>query len=139
MEKDAVRRHVHAALERETRINLHHHSIKIEAADGTVTLIGEVADVAAKKLALQLAAAVDGVRAVIDRLRITPGERRGDVTARAKRRRHGGLADWSADSTREGRNLGRPVPRRASGRCARAVRRAARSRAARFREELAAR
>ena len=28
MEKDAVRRHVHAALERETRINLHHHSIR---------------------------------------------------------------------------------------------------------------
>lgn len=82
MEKDAVRRHVHAALERETRINLHHHPIKIEAADGTVTLDGEVADVAAKKLALQLAAAVDGVRAVIDRLRITPGERRGDGAVR---------------------------------------------------------
>ncbi len=82
MEKDAVRRHVHAALERENRINLHHHPIKIEAADGTVTLDGEVADVAAKKLALQLTAAVDGVRAVIDRLRITPGERRGDGAVR---------------------------------------------------------
>jgi osmotically-inducible protein OsmY len=82
MQKDAVRRHVHAALERENRINLHHHPIKIEAADGTVILQGEVADVAAKKLALQLAAAVDGVRAVIDRLRITPGERRGDGAVR---------------------------------------------------------
>ena len=82
MEKHAVRRHVHAALERETRINLHHHPIKIEAADGTVTLEGEVADVAAKKLAVQLAAAVDGVRAVIDRLRTTPGERRGDGAVR---------------------------------------------------------
>jgi osmotically-inducible protein OsmY len=82
MEKDAVRRHVHAALERETRIDLHHHPIKIEAADGTVTLQGEVADVAAKKLALQLAAAVDGVRAVVDRLRIAPGERRGDGAVR---------------------------------------------------------
>lgn len=82
MERDAVRRHVHAALERETRIDLHHHPIKIEAADGSVTLEGEVADIAAKKLALQLAGAVDGVREVVDRLRITPGERRGDGAVR---------------------------------------------------------
>ena len=82
MQRDAVRRHVHAALVRETRINLHHNPIRIEAADGTVTLEGEVADVAAKKLAVQLAAAVDGVRAVVDRLRTTPGERRGDGAVR---------------------------------------------------------
>jgi len=82
MEKDAVRRQVHAALERENRIDLHHHPIKIEAADGSVTLEGEVADIAAKKLALQLAGAVDGVREVVDRLRITPGERRGDGAVR---------------------------------------------------------
>jgi osmotically-inducible protein OsmY len=82
MEKDAVRRHIHAALERETRIDLHHNRIRIESADGTVTLEGEVADIAAKKLAIQLAAAVDGVHAVVDRLRITPGERRGDGAVR---------------------------------------------------------
>ena len=82
MERDAVRRHVHAALERESRIDLHHHPIRIEAADGSVTLEGEVADIAAKKLALQLAGAVDGVREVVDRLRITPGERRGDGAVR---------------------------------------------------------
>ena len=82
MEKDAVRRQVHAALEREHRIDLHHHPIRIEAADGCVTLEGEVADIAAKKLAVQLAEAVDGVREVVDRLRITPGERRGDGAVR---------------------------------------------------------
>jgi osmotically-inducible protein OsmY len=74
--------HVHAALERESRINIHRHPIRIAAADGTVTLEGEVADVAAKRLALQLAGAVEGVRNVVDRLRIAPGERRGDGAVR---------------------------------------------------------
>jgi osmotically-inducible protein OsmY len=82
MEKDAVRKHVHAALERESRINLHRHPVRIESVDGTVILEGEVADVAAKKLALELAGAVQGVRGVVDRLRVDPGERRGDGAVR---------------------------------------------------------
>lgn len=82
MQTDAVRKQVHAALERERRINLHRHPVKIESADGTVTLEGEVADVAAKRLALQLAASVHGVRNVVDRLRVAPGERRGDGAVR---------------------------------------------------------
>jgi len=73
---------VHAALEREPRIHLHRHPIRIASNDGTVTLEGEVADVAAKKLALELAGAVQGVRAVVDRLRVAPGERRGDGAVR---------------------------------------------------------
>jgi osmotically-inducible protein OsmY len=79
---DAVRKQVHAALEREARINLHRHPIRIESVDGTVTLEGEVADVAAKKLALQLASAAQGVREVVDRLRVAPGESRGDGAIR---------------------------------------------------------
>lgn len=82
MQSDAVRRQVHAALERESRINLHRHPVRIESADGTVTLEGEVGDVAAKKLALQLAAAVQGVNNVVDRLHVVPGERRGDGAVR---------------------------------------------------------
>ena len=82
MHTDAVRKQVHAALERETRINLHRHPIRIETADGTVTLEGEVADVAAKKLALGLAGAAQGVRGVVDRLRVAPGEPRGDGAIR---------------------------------------------------------
>ena len=74
--------HVHAALEREPRINIHRHPIRIASADGTVTLEGEVADVAAKKLALELAGAVPGVRGVVDRLRVAAGERRGDGAIR---------------------------------------------------------
>jgi osmotically-inducible protein OsmY len=73
---------VHAALEREPRIKLHRHPIRIASNDGTVTLEGEVADVAAKKLALGLAGAVHGVRSVVDRLRVAPGERRGDGAVR---------------------------------------------------------
>jgi osmotically-inducible protein OsmY len=73
---------VHAALEREPRVNLHRHPIRIASADGIVTLEGEVADVAAKKLALELAASVSGVRAVVDRLRVDPGARRGDGAIR---------------------------------------------------------
>ncbi|HEV3009717.1 MAG TPA: BON domain-containing protein [Burkholderiales bacterium] len=73
---------VHAALEREPRVNIHRNPIRIGSVDGTVTLEGEVADVAAKKLALELAAAVHGVRAVVDRLRVAPGERRGDGAVR---------------------------------------------------------
>jgi osmotically-inducible protein OsmY len=82
MQADAVRKQVHAALERESRVNLHRHPVRIESADGTVTLEGEVADVAAKQLALQLAGAVQGVRNVVDRLRVAPGERRGDGAVR---------------------------------------------------------
>lgn len=73
---------VHAALEREPRVNIHRNPIRIGSVDGTVTLEGEVADVAAKKLALELAASVRGVRAVVDRLRVAPGERRGDGAVR---------------------------------------------------------
>jgi osmotically-inducible protein OsmY len=77
-----VRKQVHAALEREARINLHRHPLKIDAADGTVTLEGEVADIAAKKLALEAAASVRGVRGIVDRLRVDPGARRGDGAIR---------------------------------------------------------
>ena len=80
--RDSMTRQVRAALEREPRINLHRHPLRIDSADGAVTLEGEVADVAAKKLALELAATVDGVRGVVDRLRVAPGEARGDGAIR---------------------------------------------------------
>jgi len=78
----ATTRQVHAALEREPRINIHRHPIRIESRDGAVTLEGEVADVAAKKLALEAAASADGVSGVVDRLRVAPGEARGDGAVR---------------------------------------------------------
>jgi osmotically-inducible protein OsmY len=80
--REAITRQVHALLERETRINLHRHPIEIHNADGVVVLDGELPDVAAKKLALELAASVRGVDGVVDRLRVRPGERRGDGAVR---------------------------------------------------------
>lgn len=84
--RELTTRKVHAALEREPRINIHRHPIRIESKDGAVTLEGEVADVAAKKLALNLAssaaAGAGGVRGVVDRLRVAPGEARGDGAVR---------------------------------------------------------
>ncbi len=79
---NGVVRQVHRALEQEPRVNLHRHPISIGFVDGAAVLEGEVRDVAAKKLALELAAGVDGVRGVIDRLRVSPGERKGDGAVR---------------------------------------------------------
>lgn len=75
---EAVLKRIRAAFEREPRINPHHHAIAMAFDDGVLTLEGEVGDIAAKKLALELGASESGVRGVIDRLRIIPSERRGD-------------------------------------------------------------
>jgi osmotically-inducible protein OsmY len=80
--REAITRQVHALLEREERINLHRFPVAISNADGVVVLEGELADVAAKKIALDLAASVRGVSGIVDRLRVTPGERRGDGAVR---------------------------------------------------------
>jgi osmotically-inducible protein OsmY len=80
--RDIMTRQVRAALERETRINLHRFPIRIDSEEDVVTLEGEVADIAAKKLALEAAARVQGVGGVLDRLRVAPGERRGDGAIR---------------------------------------------------------
>lgn len=80
--RETMTRRVRAALERETRINLHRFPIRIESEEDVVTLEGEVADIAAKKLALEAAARVQGVGGVLDRLRVAPGERRGDGAIR---------------------------------------------------------
>jgi osmotically-inducible protein OsmY len=80
--KEEVIRRVHQALEYEPRVNLHLYPVRIGYTDGAVVLEGEVGDVAAKKLALELAGAVDGVRGVIDRLHVLPSERKGDGAIR---------------------------------------------------------
>jgi osmotically-inducible protein OsmY len=80
--KTALIRKVHGLLEREPRINLHRHPLKIDVQADAIVLEGDVADLAAKKLALELAASVEGPRGVVDRLRIVPSERRGDGAIR---------------------------------------------------------
>jgi len=80
--KEALIKKVHGLLERERRINLHRHPVRIDIAEGAVVLEGEVEDIAAKKLALELAAGVTDVRGVIDRLHVAPAERKGDGAIR---------------------------------------------------------
>lgn len=73
---------VRAALGAEPRIDLGHHPIALAFEDGVLTMEGELGTVAAKKLALERAAAVKGVRNVVDRLRVAPARRMGDAEIR---------------------------------------------------------
>lgn len=73
---------IHAALEREPRVNLHSHPIELTFADGVVTVSGEVDGIAAKKIALAIAAAPPPVTGVVDRLRVERSEQMEDGTIR---------------------------------------------------------
>jgi osmotically-inducible protein OsmY len=77
-ERERVLKEVRAALEREPRVNLHKFPIGMEFSDGVLTLEGEVEDIAAKKLSLELAVVVRGVAGIVDRLHVTPAIRMGE-------------------------------------------------------------
>jgi osmotically-inducible protein OsmY len=81
---EATVREIRAALEREPRVRLDQSPIEVvfNEIDDTVTLQGEAPDIAAKKLALELAAAVPGARGVVDRLRVAPSARMSDEEIR---------------------------------------------------------
>jgi osmotically-inducible protein OsmY len=76
--KDAILKQVMAALESERGINLHSSPIQVSVEGDVLTMEGEVGNIAAKKLALEVAARTGGVRGIVDRLRVTPAEHRGD-------------------------------------------------------------
>lgn len=69
---------VHSALQGEPRIELSHHPLRLRMEAGDLVMEGEVEDVAAKKLALERAAAIPGVDRIIDRLRVRPARRMDD-------------------------------------------------------------
>ncbi len=71
-----------AALEREPRVKLHRYPIRVEYGDGILTLEGETETIAAKKIGLELAAAVPGVTGIVDRLRLVQAEPMGDGAVR---------------------------------------------------------
>lgn len=71
---EEIIRQVWAALEREPRIGIHRTALSLAFSDGVLTVEGEVVSVAAKKLALEKAAAVAGVVGIVDRLRVAPAE-----------------------------------------------------------------
>lgn len=77
-ERDRVLKEVRAVLEHEPRVNVHKFPIEMEFSDRVLTLEGEVEDIAAKKLSLEWAIAVQGVTGIVDRLHVTPATRMGD-------------------------------------------------------------
>lgn len=75
---DEIIRKIAASLEQEPRVNLHAYPIQIDYLDGVATLTGETEDIAAKKIALEIAGAVPGVSAIVDRLHVQPAEQMED-------------------------------------------------------------
>ncbi len=69
---------VRKALRSEPRLDLHNFPIHLEFDGATLTMEGEVPNVAAKKLALERAATVPGVAGIVDRVRVRPAQRMGD-------------------------------------------------------------
>ena len=72
--KEEVLKNLMAALERESKIDLHHHPIEADFNDGILTLEGAVKDIAAKKLTLEIGAAVSSVTGIVDRLKVAAVE-----------------------------------------------------------------
>lgn len=69
-------------LRAEPRIDVPHHAVALSLADGVLTMEGELADVGAKKIALERAASVPGVEHIVDRLRVAPARAMGDAEIR---------------------------------------------------------
>lgn len=78
---DSLAEAVRAAIRRDTRIRVLDH-LTVAAEDGAVTIQGEVADVASKKLALEASVAVAGVDGIVDRLRVRPAVNMDDEAVR---------------------------------------------------------
>jgi osmotically-inducible protein OsmY len=79
---DAILDRIRAALEKEIRVNLYRYPIKLAFASDDIVLSGDVADVAAKKIALEVAATVAPAVGVVDRLRVTPAQSMSDADLR---------------------------------------------------------
>ncbi|MGO9060419.1 MAG: BON domain-containing protein [Candidatus Binataceae bacterium] len=78
-EQPEVLSEVRAALEHEPRVNLHRYPLVIDRDDaGALILEGETESIAAKKVALEVAASTPGVTGIVDRLRVAPARRMGD-------------------------------------------------------------
>ena len=73
---------IRAALEKETRVNLHRFPISLAFAGDDLMLTGELENVAAKKIALELASQVAPGMGLIDRLRVKPAQNMSDAQLR---------------------------------------------------------
>lgn len=81
-DQETILKEIRAALERETRINLHRYPVHLSFSAEDLVLEGEVENIAAKKLALELAGAAATGTMIVDRLRVVPAERMGDAEIR---------------------------------------------------------
>jgi len=83
LEPEKIVREVHAALGRDPRLDPRRHRIVVECQpDGSLVLQGETESLAAKKIALELAASIRGATGIIDRLRVAPTQPMGDGAIR---------------------------------------------------------
>lgn len=76
-ENGALEKKVRAALEIEPRVNLHTYPLAVRAEGGVVTLSGTAEHIAAKRRAVRAAREVEGVREVVDALRVEPAQSMG--------------------------------------------------------------
>jgi osmotically-inducible protein OsmY len=79
---DTILNRIRGALAHETRLDPVSHPIEVSFAGSTVTLSGDMPGIASKRLAVGALAAVDGVAAVVDRLRLAPVPALGDGAIR---------------------------------------------------------
>jgi osmotically-inducible protein OsmY len=88
-EAEHLAHQVRSALERDSRINRHRRQISVTSEpDGTLILEGETDGIAAKKIALEVAAAsAQGGTGIVDRLRVRPSVPMGDSEIRDRIRR----------------------------------------------------
>jgi len=77
-ENHELEKAVRAALEAEPAVNVHRTPIEVKAEASLVTLSGQVENIAAKRKAVLVTAAIPGVREVLDRLGVEPAEEMGE-------------------------------------------------------------
>jgi len=66
---------VERALKHEPRVDLGHHPLRLAFDGDVLTMDGELEDISAKKLALEIAASVPNISGIVDRLRVEPAQR----------------------------------------------------------------
>jgi len=69
---------VRKALASEPRLDMHRFPLSLAFDGATLTMEGEVADIAGKKLALERAAALPEIAGIVDRVRVKPAQPMGD-------------------------------------------------------------
>jgi osmotically-inducible protein OsmY len=81
-EREEILKMVEAGFAHEPRLDVHRYPVHMALTGGVLTLEGEVEHIAAKKLCLELAAAVPGVDGIVDRLRVAPAVPMSDESIR---------------------------------------------------------